>query len=441
LTRWNPFGWSGVTATFWLTAFSGMAVAQSALEIRKTVVVVSSDNPRLSGQLFHPKICPNRVYDVAFVRQVRDNRQLWLYDARTRKLLQITPQKSGGGSEAGDGDESEDEGFKGYEDELDWCPVLHGGKQYFAFVSAGGVNNHDIYLGCVGSDTYTRLTFDPEVDDAPHWSPDGKGLVFVSARTGNGDLYFIPDALSFFGKELKREPRDAFQRLTHSPGEEMLPVFSPDGRFLAYTMRTGGNRKQGLFTIALMDFKENRRIMAFNNQTVTSKSHPSWSYDGHFLAYQISDDLSDRTVDIGVMQIKMDSLGHLVEVADLHGEGSKIAQNVYPSSYEGPAWLEGSRALLYPKRESNRFNPLEAVNLEKWLYGSGDERTFLNTTSSIHRDVDCLPHDPIVVFAAESGESFQIFASLLGGEDIPEEARDVNPDTYDLFRGLPDVSR
>jgi Tol biopolymer transport system component len=421
----------------------GQAQAQNTLDILKTVVVVSSDNPRLSGQLFHPKICPNLLNEVAFVRQVRDNRQLWLYDARTKNLLQVTPQKSADefGSASGDADAEGDEAFKGYEDELDWCPVLHGGKQYFAFVSAGGVNNHDIYLGCIGSDTYTRLTFDPEVDDSPHWSPDGKGLVFVSARTGNGDLYFIPDAISFFGKELKQEPRDAFERLTRSPGEEMFPAFSPDGRFLAFTMRTGGGAKRVLFTIALMDFKENRKIMAFNNQIVNSKSQPSWSYDGHFLAYQISNDLDDRTVDIGVMQIKMDSLGHLVEVADLQGSDSKIAENIYPSSYGGPAWLAGSRALIYPKRESNRFNPLEAVNLERWLYGSGDERISLNTASNIHRDVDCLPNDPIVIYAGESGKDFQIFASILGGEDVPMGGRSVNPDDYDLFRGVPDVSR
>ncbi len=418
--------------------FPAAAVAQSPLEIRKTVVVVSSDNPRLSGQLFHPKICPNMPNEVAFVRQARDNRQLWLYDARTRNLVQLTPRKSSDDSADGD-DADEDGSFKGYEDELDWCPVLHGGKQYFAFVSAGGVNNHDIYLGCVGSGAYTRITFDPEVDDAPHWAPDGKGLVFVSARTGNGDLYFIPDAISFFGKDLKREPRDAFERLTRSPGEEMLPAFSPDGRFLAYTMRTGGG-KRGLFTIALMDFKENRRIMAFNNQIANNKSHPSWSYDGHFLAYQISGDQDERTVDIGVMQIKMDSLGHLVEVADLRGADPKIAENIYPGSYGGPAWLAGSRALIYPKRESNRFNPLEAVNLERWLYGSGDERTSLNTVSSIHRDVDCLPRDPIVVFAGESGQNFQIFASFVAGEDVPLGARDASPDDYDLFRGVPDVS-
>ncbi len=411
------------------------ASAQEATDAAKTVVVVSSENPKISGQLFHPKMCPNKVEYVAFVRQVRDNRQLWLYNSKDKALEQITTRKKSKSIEDVNLDEDGDVGiFKGYEDELVWCPVLHKGVQYFAFVSAGGVNNHDIYLGAIGSDKVTRITFDPEVDGCPRWTPDGKGLVWVSARTGDGDLYYIPDVTEFFDEELKKEPRKAFERLTESGGEEMFPVFSPNGRFLAFTLRTSGQRKRGVFTIGLMDFKEDRKIKVFNNKIANNKSHPSWSFDGHFVAYQISNDLNDRVVDIGVMQLKIDPQGHLVEVADLHGKTPKIAENVYPSSYAGPTWLPGSRALVYAKRESNRLNPLEVVNLEKWLYDQAYTRATLSTQSAIHRDVDCLPNHPIIVFAGESGVDFQIFASALIGADLRVGAQKVDPGKYDLFR-------
>ena len=417
------------------------AGAQNSIEPQKITAVVSSDNPKISGQLFHPQICPNLLNQVAFVRQVHDSRQIWLLDAKTKKLSQLTPNKSSRQIEDINREEEEDAVFKGYEDELEWCPVLHEGRQYFAFVSAGGVNNHDIYLGRIGSETLTRITFDPEVDGSPRWTPDGKGLVFVSARTGDGDLYFISDIIRFFGKDLKQEPRDAFERLTNSPGEDMLPAFSPDGRFLAFTTETSGSRKRGAFTIALMDFQDNRKISIFNNQVTNNKSHPSWSFDGHFVAYQISNDLKDRVVDIGVMQLKIDSQGHLVEVADLHGSTPKIAENVFPSSYDGPAWLPGSRALIYAKRESSRFNPLEIVNLEKWLYDPDYERATLATSSSIHRDVACLPNDPLILFAGELGAEFQIFAAVLPGDDVRLGFRQVDPLDYDLFKEFPDASR
>jgi Tol biopolymer transport system component len=296
------------------------------------------------------------------------------------------------------------------------------------------VNNHDVYLGSVGSKTYTRLTFDPEVDGTPRWTPDGKGLVFVSARTGDGDLYFIADVTKFFDETLKKEPRGSFERLTKTGGEEMFPVFSPNGRFLAFTIRTSGTKKRGQFTIALMDFREGRKIKIFNNKISNNKSHPSWSFDGHFVAYQISNDLNDRVVDIGVMQLKIDPQGHLVEVADLHGKTPKIAENVYPSSYTGPTWLPGSRALVYAKREASRLNPLEVVNLEKWLYDPGYNRITINTNSSIHRDVDCLPNHPIIVFAGQAGVDFQIFASVLLGGDVRLGTQKADLAKYDLFK-------
>jgi Tol biopolymer transport system component len=426
----------GLAAALWVAPAKALAAAGAeATDASKTVVVVSSDNPKISGQLFHPKICPNLVNYIAFVRQIRDNRQIWLFDSKNKELVQISPR--GGASKIEDVniDEDTDQSiFKGYEDELEWCPVLHGGIQYYAYVSAGGVNNHDIYIGSIGSKTQTRLTFDPEVDGQPHWSPDGKSIVFVSARTGDGDLYFVEDITKYLGKTPSKETKNAFTRITDTPGEEMFPAFSPDGRFLAYTTRTSGNKKRGLYTIALMDFKDEHKVKIFNNKIANNKSHPSWSFDGHFVAYQISNDLNDRVVDIGVMQLKIDPAGHLVEVADLHGKTPKIAENVYPSSYCGPTWLPGSRALVYAKREATRLNPLEVVNLEKWLYDQNYQRATITTQSNIHRDVDCLPNHPIIVFAGQSGLEFQIFASVLIGADLRLGAEKADLAKYDLFK-------
>lgn len=425
----------GLAAAAWVGPTAVRAAGAEATDASKTVVVVSSDNPKISGQLFHPKICPNLVNYIAFVRQIRDNRQIWLFNSANKDLTQISPR--GGTSKIEDVniDEDTDQSiFKGYEDELEWCPVLHNGTQYYAYVSAGGVNNHDIYIGAIGSKTQTRLTFDPEVDGQPHWSPDGKSLVFVSARTGDGDLYLVEDITKYLGKTPSKETKNAFVRITDTPGEEMFPAYSPDGRFLAYTTRTSGNKKRGLYTIALMDFKDEHKVKIFNNKIANNKSHPSWSFDGHFVAYQISNDLNDRVVDIGVMQLKIDPAGHLVEVADLHGKTPKIAENVYPSSYCGPTWLPGSRALVYAKREATRLNPLEVVNLEKWLYDQNYQRATITTQSNIHRDVDCLPNHPIIVFAGQSGLDFQIFASVLIGADLRLGAEKVDLAKYDLFK-------
>ncbi len=416
-----------------LTVIVGLVFSAFGLEPTKTVkisVIVSSDNEKLSGQLFHPKLCPNDLNYLTFVRQEKDNRQIWLYNLKTKNLEQISPDRVSGNVE--DWENSEDSFFQKYTDQLEWCPVLIAGKQYVTYVSAGKGNNMDVYLHEIGSTVHTRLTFDPEVDASPRFSPDGKRLVFVSARTGNGDLYLIEDMSKFYGKKLNEEP--SLVRLTRNKSEDMLPAFSPNGRYLAFTVRTAGKFKRGPYTVALLDFKSPKRVKVFNNRIVNSKSHPSWSFDGHFVAYQISNDLKDRVVDIGVLQLKMDPMGRLVELTDLVGNTPKIAENVYPSSYRGPSWLPGSRALIYAKRESERLNPLEIVNLEQWLYNQKYERTAINSSASIHRDVDCLPNHPIIVFAGQSGLNFQIFGALLTGSDIKTKEGVANYQEHVLFK-------
>ena len=76
------------------------------------------------------------------------------------------------------------------------------------------------------------------------WSPDGKSLVFVSARTGDGDLYYVEDISKYLGKEPKRETKGAFTRLTTTTGEEMFPSFSPNGRLIVFTSTRGGGTPQ-----------------------------------------------------------------------------------------------------------------------------------------------------------------------------------------------------
>ena len=36
-----------------------------------------------------------------------------------------------------------------------------------------------------------RLTYDSEIDIEPIWSPDGKGIYFVSRRNGNLDIFHL----------------------------------------------------------------------------------------------------------------------------------------------------------------------------------------------------------------------------------------------------------
>ena len=64
---------------------------------------------------------------------------------------------------------------------------------------------------------------------APAWSRDGRTIVFVSWRDGNGEVYAMNADSS--------EPRN----LTQHPARDVRPAWSPEGRRIAFVSRRDGN--------------------------------------------------------------------------------------------------------------------------------------------------------------------------------------------------------
>ena len=94
-----------------------------------------------------------------------------------------------------------------------------------AFVTAGGIWT----VPAAGGDA-TPLVANLGDVLRPLYSPDGRKLAFVSTKSGNGDIY----VLSFDTGELKR--------LTYDDAPDRLDAWSPDGRFLYFS---SGGREVG----------------------------------------------------------------------------------------------------------------------------------------------------------------------------------------------------
>ena len=89
--------------------------------------------------------------------------------------------------------------------------------QHIAFIYAGDlfVANHD------GS-SVRRLTTDDGVESNPVFSPDGRTLAFSASYDGNVDVFTIPVA------------GGAPTRLTWHPGADLVQAFAPDGRAVLF---------------------------------------------------------------------------------------------------------------------------------------------------------------------------------------------------------------
>jgi Tol biopolymer transport system component len=97
-------------------------------------------------------------------------------------------------------------------------PSVSPAGSEIAFVSGG-----DIWTAPVSGGGASLLISHPANDSRPLYSPDGKRLAFVSTRTGNGDVYL----LTFETGELKR--------LTFDDAGEQLDAWSRDGRFIYFS--------------------------------------------------------------------------------------------------------------------------------------------------------------------------------------------------------------
>jgi Tol biopolymer transport system component len=97
-------------------------------------------------------------------------------------------------------------------------PALSPGRSEIAFVSGG-----DIWTVPAGGGEARLLVSHPANESRPLYSPDGKRLAFVSSRTGNGDVY----VLTFETGDLKR--------LTFDDASEQLDAWSRDGRMIYFS--------------------------------------------------------------------------------------------------------------------------------------------------------------------------------------------------------------
>ena len=144
-------------------------------------------------------------------------------------------------------------------------------------VSATEQGNTDIWLVDVAKGFRTRLTFDPAREIDPIWSPDGRMVAFSSNRKGHLDLYRRsvngtgPDELLY---------ADSY--------DKYLKSWSPDGKLLLY-QRVSGSMPQ-LWVLPLTPAQPGALLKPFSVfEPADWKSNGSFSPDGRWIAYDSSE--------------------------------------------------------------------------------------------------------------------------------------------------------
>ena len=169
----------------------------------------------------------------------------------------------------------------------------------------------DVWLYDLTRDALSRATFGGTNNSAPVWSPDGKRLAFSSTRAGVQNLFWQP-----------ADGSGTAERLTTSQFINVPISWSPDGQTIAFievAPETGGD----IWTLGLNDRKARPFL-----KTPSNKSSPRFSPDGHWIAYT-----SDESGRIGVY------------VQPYPGPGGKW--QVLTEGGTEPVWNPAGRELFY----------------------------------------------------------------------------------------------
>ena len=137
----------------------------------------------------------------------------------------------------------------------------------------GDDGTSDIWVLELGREVIRRLTFDPKSDGMPVWSPDGRQIAYYSDRSGVRQIY--RKQAGGGGQE---------EQLTNSPTGKIVSDWSRDGRYLLYFDYEVAALTRGLDLWALPLEGERKPLAVL--QTPFAEWNAQFSHDGKWIAYQ-----------------------------------------------------------------------------------------------------------------------------------------------------------
>jgi serine/threonine-protein kinase len=143
----------------------------------------------------------------------------------------------------------------------------------------------DVWIYEWGRDTMSRLTFETGEDSSPVWSPDGRRIAFASARADKAtpNLYWQ-----------RADGTGEAERLTESRNPQSPASWHPSGRFLAFH-ETDQQTRSDIMVLPMEGDETSGWKPGKPSALLKSgftEQHPAFSPDGRWLAY--SSDESGR---------------------------------------------------------------------------------------------------------------------------------------------------
>lgn len=227
----------------------------------------------------------------------------------------------------------------------------------------------------------TNTKFD---ESWPVWSPDGKKIAFVSNRDGNQEIYVMP----LPAQDSDNQEESQAVNLTKNPSNDTGPVWSPDGKKIAFASRRAGNK----WEIFVMD-ADGGNVQQLTKDGGNNFS-PSWSPDSKSIAF--AGKISGNW-DIYTMQADGSDVKHLTDD---------------PAEDTSPSWSPLGDYIAFESRREK----LSDVFI---MRTNGAEQTRLNCSStSDDHSPTWSPDGQRIVFYTNRDKNWEIYSSDIAGNSV-----------------------
>jgi TolB protein len=233
----------------------------------------------------------------------------------------------------------------------------------------GPLGRKEIVIADYDGAGITQVTHNGSINLMPVWSPDARSLAFTSFKQGYPDLY---RAFPF-----ERRPD---QTLAAFVGINSSPSFSPDGKSLAMTLSKDGNPEIYVLNLASGTMRRLTRHAGIDTE-------PTWSPDGRQIAF-----VSDRT-----------GVPHVYVMDD---QGTNVRQITSSGFHTQPRWSPRGDALAYTQRAG--AHDIWIVDVD----GSNPRRV---TSGGDNQGPTWAPSGRHLAFQSNRLGRWQIFAALADG--------------------------
>jgi eukaryotic-like serine/threonine-protein kinase len=222
-------------------------------------------------------------------------------------------------------------------------------------VTAVEGGNTDVWLYDVTNGLRTRLTFDSSRDVSPVWSPDGRTIAFASNRKGHLDLY------------RRSVDGSGSEELLFADEYDKAPIsWSPDGKFLLYERVLASATE--IWVLPLTPEQAVGPLKAFSLfETANRKMNGQFSPDGRWVAFNESHESQDRQVYLAPFRLEDRPRTATRQV-------SRIAGN-------DPQWRKDGKEIFF---KSGRALMSVDVDIREGSVHVGEQRQLFGPLMTIH---------------------------------------------------------